>query len=105
MYIVNQWRDVCVNTDYIESFVAVQPRKDEKDGRPLVIALIGSNEEILGRYSTLADCKTVISYLSFLLNKRAELIKVPTADEVKKLNKKIVSAAFKLNDSLEVTEK
>lgn len=105
MYIVNQWRDICVNTDYIESIVALQPRKDEKDGRPLVVALIGGNEEILGRYSTIADCKTVISYLSFLLNKRADLIEVPTADEVKKLHKKIVSEILKQNNSLEVTER
>lgn len=105
MYIVNQWKDVCVNSDYIESLVAVHPRKNEKESNPMVVALIGNNEEILGYYNTLADCKTVISYLSFLLNKGADLIEAPTVDEVKKLRKKTVSTVFKPKDSLEVTQK
>lgn len=105
MFIVNQKRSMSINADYIDRIVTAMPRKNEKDNRPIVIALIGGQEEEIGRYRTMADCKTVISYLSFALNSGAALIEAPAEDAVEKLHQKIVSSVFKPNTNREANKK
>jgi len=49
MFLVNQDSTSSFNVDIIDQITAVNPRNDDEDKRPLVVALIGSREEVLGR--------------------------------------------------------
>lgn len=83
MFLVNQNSTSCFNIDIIDQITAVNPRNDDEDKRPLVIALIGSREEVLGRYETMDDCRTAVDYLSFLINKGTSKICVPGSGQMK----------------------
>lgn len=82
MFIVNQDCTSSFNVEIIDQFAAVAPRADDADKRPLVIAIIGSREEIMGRFASLEDCKLIIEYLSFLINHRGTKICVPKPEAV-----------------------
>lgn len=82
MFIVNQDCTSSFSVEIIDQFAAVAPRADDTDKRPLVIAIIGNREEIMGRFASLEDCKLIIEYLSFLINHRGSKICVPKPEAV-----------------------
>lgn len=82
MFIVNQDCTSSFNVEIIDQFAAVAPRADDTDKRPLVIAIIGNREEIMGRFASLEDCKLIIEYLSFLINHRGTKVCVPKPEAV-----------------------
>lgn len=82
MFIVNQDCTSSFSIEIIDQFAAVAPRADDTDKRPLVIAIIGNREEIMGRFASLEDCKLIIEYLSFLINHRGTKVCVPKPEAV-----------------------
>ena len=82
MFIVNQDCTSSFSVDIIDQFAAVAPRADDEDKRPLIIAIIGNREEVIGRFASIEDCKLIIEYLSFLINHRGTKICVPKPDAV-----------------------
>ena len=92
MFIVNQDSTSCFNIDIIDQITAVNPRNDDEDKRPLVIALIGSREEVLGRYATMDDCRITVDYLSFLINKGTSKICVPGSGQIKAIRGDAIKA-------------
>lgn len=92
MFLVNQDSTSSFNVDIIDQISAVKPRKDDKDKSPLVIALIGRREEVLGRYATMDDCRIAVDYISFLINKGTSKICVPGINQIKAIRGDTIKA-------------
>lgn len=113
MFIVNQTYTNSINADRIEQIVAVNARVTDKlppeanvRQKPLVVALVNGHEEVLGEYNSFDDCRAVIDYISYLINKNAPVIRAPKLSEVAALRKNIAQAASeKLNQSINNLEK
>lgn len=92
MFLVNQDSTSCFNVDIIDQISAVTPRVDDEDKRPLVIAIIGNREEVLGRYASIDDCRITVDYLSFLINKGTSKICVPGSGQIKAIRGDAIKA-------------
>ena len=113
MFIVNQAYINSINADCIEQIIAVNARVTDKlppeanvRQKPLVVALVNGHEEVLGEYNSFDDCRAVIDYISYLINKNAPVIRAPKLSEVATLRKNVAQAeAEKLNKSINNLEK
>lgn len=86
MFIISQDGDHAFKADIIDHIVAAYPREDDNNKMPIVVAVIGNHEEELGRYNSIADCKTAISYIAGLVNSHAKSIEMPSLAEMRFIN-------------------
>lgn len=98
IFLLNQNGTSSFNVAIIDQISAVAPRVDDTDKHPLVIALMGNREEILGRYETMDDCRIAIDFVSFLINKGTTKIAMPKYEQVKAMRSEAVKKIMSAND-------